>query len=173
MAMTTDVLPELASGSADVLRLAVERGGPEWTHVDLEGLVAHSRHVIRQMKAFRDSTAALLHRGTEAESLRAACQRLILSLDAYLESLAAVTAFLEAQTPCADQRDWLAALREDRREGEDVRRTLAEWLEVLNRPLPADFWNKATAAAETAKGGPFVRVEKYEDLFSEPSPRAG
>lgn len=171
--MTTDVLPELASGSADVLRQAVKGGGPEWTHLDLEGLVAHSRHVIRQMKAFRDSTAALLDRGTEATSLRAACVRVAPSLDAFLESLTAVTAFLEAQTQCAEQRDWLTALQNDHSEGEAIRRTLAEWLEVLDRPLPANFWNRATAAAEAAKGGLFVRVEKYEDLFGEPSPRAG
>jgi hypothetical protein len=171
--MTTDVLPELASGSADVLRLAVQRGAPEWTPLDLDGLVAQSRHVMRQMKGFRDSAAALLDRGTEASSLRAACQRVASSLDAYLETVAAVTAYLEAQTPSAEQSDRLAALGEDHREGEVVRRTLAEWLEVLNRPLPTNFWEKATAAAEANKGGAFVRVEKYEDLFSEAPPRAG
>jgi hypothetical protein len=171
--MTTDVLLELASGSADVLRLAVKRGATEWTPLDLDGLAAHSHHVIRQMKVFRDSVAALLDRGTEATSLRAECQRVALSLDAYLEAVAAITAFLQAQTPSAEQSNRLAALGEDRREGEDVRRNLAEWLEVLNRPLPADFWEKTTAAAEASKGGPFVRVEKYEDLFNEPSPRAG
>jgi hypothetical protein len=171
--MTTNVLPELASGSADVLRLAVQRGAPEWSPMDLDGLVAYSRHVVRQMKMFRDSVAALLDRGTEATSLRAVCQRVASSLDAYLETVATIAAFLEAQTPSAEQSDWLAALAEDRREGDDVRRTLAEWLEVLNRPLPVDFWEKATAAAEAGEDGPLIRVEKYEDLFSEKPSRAG
>jgi hypothetical protein len=171
--MTTDVLPELASGSADILRLAVKGGGQEWTPMDLDGLVAHSRHVMRQMKMFRDSVTALLDRGTEATSLRAACGRVASSLEAYLETVAAVTAFVQTQPPSAEQSAWLAALGEDHREGEGVRRTLAEWLEVLNRPFPADFWEKATAAAQAAKGGSFIRVEKYEDLFSEPSSQAG
>jgi hypothetical protein len=171
--MTTDVLPELASGSADVFRLAVKNDALEWSPLDLDGLVAQSRHVIRQMKVFRDSAAALLDRGTEATSLRAAFQRVASSLDAYLETVAAVAAFLETQTPSVEQSDRLAALGEDSREGENIRRTLAEWLEVLNRPLPANFWEKATAAAEASKGGSFVRMEKYEDLFSEAPPRTG
>ncbi len=171
--MTTGVLPELASGSADVLRLAVKCEVAELTPMDLDGLAAHSHHVIRQMKIFRDSAAAQLNRGTEATCLRAECQRVSLSLDSYVEAVAAITAFLQSQTPSAELSHRLAALSDDLREGEDLRRTLAEWLAALNRPLPVDFWKKTAAAAEVCKDGPFVRVEKYEDLFSEPSPRAG
>jgi hypothetical protein len=168
--MSSDVLPELATGSVDVLRQVLDRGDAgEWTPADLDGLAAHSRHIARLMKDIRSEAEGLQDRGTDAKRFKARYEQVAGSLAGHLKVLSSVLAFVERQPAPTERADLLAALRSDEREVLDVRRTFAEWLEVLNRPMKPIDWKKLEQDVEAdRKAGRLVTAETFEDLFGEP-----
>jgi hypothetical protein len=168
--MPTDVLPELATGSVDLFRNVLDRSEDgDWTPADLDGLAAHSRHIVRLMKDIRSGAESLLDRGTEAQRFKARYEHVASSLDGHLKVLSAVLAFVQRQPVTTEQTDLLEALRSDEREARDIRRTFAEWLEVLNRPMKPIDWKKLEEDVEAdRKAGRLVNVETFEDLFGEP-----
>ncbi len=163
--MTTSVFPELAAASADVLRGVVDRRLEQgWTPSEIGGVVAYARTVAGLMKDARSKGTALLEKGVEAERIRTECRRLMPALELYIRTLAALMDFLASRPESAERSAWLASLWQDRQDAAEILDAVGEWLQI-SAPPTRYFWERASAAA--AKGGPFVGVEKYEDLFGE------
>ena len=121
------------------------------------------------MKDIRSGAESLLDRGTDAQRFKTRYEHLAASLDGHLKGLSAVLAFVQRQPDTTERADWLAALRSDEREALDVRRTFAEWLEVLNRPLKPINWKKLEEDVEADRQADrLLTVETFADLFGKP-----
>jgi hypothetical protein len=169
--MTTDVLPDiLGPAVADsVRRAAAEPANGDFEARNLAFWARHCKYMLQESRAVEAEVKALVNEGVEAGLLRRRCESALESIGQGLDAAASIL-HLAIRVPPTKQS--ASVVERSTETVEKVRQGLLEiravhlgYLEVLNRPLPADFWEKALAAA--AEGGPFIRVDKFEDLFGD------
>jgi hypothetical protein len=169
--MINDVLPNiLAPAVADSLRrAAVELANGAVEPRSLALLARHCEYMLQESRAVEVEVKELVSEGVEAGLLRRRCES---ALESIGQALDAATHILQLGGRVAPTKQSVLVVARSTESIEKVRQGLLEiravylgYMEVLNRPLPADFWEKAMAAA--AEGGPYIRVDKFEDLFGD------
>jgi hypothetical protein len=169
--MTTDFLHNiLARAVADSVRRAAAQSADDAFDVrNLAFLARHCEYMLQESRAVEAEVKALVNEGVEAGLLKRRCESALESIGQALDAAANILHLAIRVSPTQQSEFVLARSTET---VEKVRQGLLEirtvylgYMEVLNRPLPADFWEKALAAA--AEGGPYIPVDKYEDLFGD------
>jgi hypothetical protein len=160
-AVTTDVLPELARGGAELVRRALERPSLQGlTAAAIDGVLRQTLLTLDFLRDYRDRLSAELHGGgLEPAALRGACA---LSLGA-LDALADANRRLLSLPLAAAQRD---EIKRQEAMALELRRVFDQWSEALGRPFPPIDWEKLAADAHAdTEAGRMIRLEQFGDLF--------
>jgi hypothetical protein len=165
--MISDLMSEFANSSAQTMRQVLEPTAPGYPPALVVKVLLHElRLVLNFISGYRDYLSGrLADIGIEGTSFRRACETMANALDDFLKHADGLRAVVEQHALHSENTAQLEELERFKAQATNTRRSFTEWLEVLNRPLSADFWEKALAAA--AEGGPYIRVDKYEDLFGD------
>jgi hypothetical protein len=159
-----DLMPEFSTTSAAAMRRVMHQPGEREPAAVIERLRG-SGLILNLIDVHRDFLADVLaDTGIEGARFAAVCREEFATLEAFLASVPHLRDAVQAAFGEPELRRRLEEVSRQERKAQDARAAFTAWLALVQPPGP-DFWEKAAAAA--AKGGPFVRVEKYEDLFGE------
>ncbi len=169
--MTTDILPDIL---ARAITDSVKRAGADTPDSAVEArnlavLARHCEYMLQEARVVEAEVKELVKHVVEAGFLRRRCEAKLESINQDLNAAGDVLQLAD-RVASSKQSDPGVALSTQivgkvRQELLKIQEVFLGYMEVLNRPLPADFWEKASAAA--ASGGPYIRVDKYEDLFGD------
>jgi hypothetical protein len=161
-AMTTDVLPEFAFGTAEVVRRTLERPFSRGMVEEFfDGVLRQAGLVLELIVDFRNRLCHQLDtRGLDPRSLQADCNLSLRALDALIDS------YQHFHNLYRTDKTRDAEVRRQEAKAAEVRRSFAQWSETLARPRPAIDWEKVAEDARAAEeAGRMIRVEKFSDLF--------
>lgn len=150
----TDLLPELAVGTAEAMRRALDRPRTNGlSSLERKDLIRHSLHLLRLIKDAWRTARNRLAEGVEAVSFRQDCEGMSAVLDDFLGSVPRLRQIIQEQ-PRSEGRSWqLARLARAEEAAHDIRKAFRRWLEAFSRPpRPIDWGVVAEAEAAHARG---------------------
>jgi hypothetical protein len=159
--VTTNVLPELALGGAELVRRTVNQPVAEGLNRDaVDAVLRQSFLTLDIVRASRDRLLRdLQDRGLDPAALQAASRIALQTLDA----LADANGRLLSLSLDAAQRQ---EVERQQKLVEEIRRSFTEWTGALSRPWPSLDWQQLAAdAGADAEAGRMIRVEGFGDLF--------
>ena len=150
----TDLLPELAVGTAETMRRALDRPRVNGlSSLERKDLVRHSLHWLRLIKDAWKAGRRRLAEGVEATTFRQDCEGMSAVLDDFLDSLPRLRQIIQEQPRSERRSSQLARLGRAEEEAHDIRKAFREWLAAFNRPpRPIDWSVVAEAEAAHARG---------------------
>lgn len=150
----TDLLPELAVGTAETMRRALDRPRTNGlSSLERKDLVRHSVHLLRLIKDAWRACRKRLGEGVEATTFQRDCERMTAVLDDFLDSLPRVRQLIQEQPRTGGRSSQLARLGRVEEEAHDIRKAFRGWLATFSLPpRPIDWAVVAEAEAAHARG---------------------